>query len=171
MSNTKPRQRLDPSTQAQINQLWAEAERHRTAAKNHASRAEKHRTEAEYLELLASSMYLGIDPPDQPPGRLVKIPDSVRIWREWLGNNGPNVRSDIQLMTRTRFAARAYHHTILWTDDMLGYSDSEFPADQIVRMKLRRTEQGRGGAPTAFFLWSQRHEAMSKYPQRRTGTQ
>jgi hypothetical protein len=98
----------------------------------------------------------------------------VRVWTQWLKENGPAYKSTIHEATGTKFSEHGTPHTIKW-DEGVTSDTLNVPDDMIVRFTGIRT--GRGGAPVIFALWSQRYEVYPKFgvgpvlkPQSNEGT-
>lgn len=86
---------------------------------------------------------------------------SLRIWGEWLAENGPATRQTIMEATGHPLTERALPHTVEW-DDLIDPSDEgAFPATTI--MRLRGVSEGRGAPPVIYFLWSQRFDVLPRF--------
>ncbi len=85
------------------------------------------------------------------------VPRCVRVWAEWLAENGPATRQTITDATDVKFTERGTPHTVLW-DDLRG-ADVDVPPGTIVRFKGVRP-QGRGAGPAIYALWSQRFDVL-----------
>lgn len=81
---------------------------------------------------------------------------SLRIWGEWLAENGPATRQTIMEATGHPLTERALPHTVEWDDLIDPSDDGAFPATTI--MRLRGVAEGRGAPPVIYFLWSQRFD-------------
>jgi hypothetical protein len=90
-------------------------------------------------------------------------PKCLRVWAEYLKENGPSLRQEIQDETGVRFTERATPYTVMWEDEMVTYGDDHFAQDTIVRMRSVRNADGRAGTQTAYFLWSQRFDVFGRF--------
>lgn len=151
-----------------------------TIADHHLNQAAKYRERVEFYQRLANEHHdkalhhlhvfraaMTGDPLpvlDTAPTRV--IPNAVYLWRDWLRNFGPHLRSEVEDAVKVKFNERATPFTLRWSDGMVDLSDDAYPQDQIVKMFVNRDKPGRGGLPTAYFLWSQRHDALAKFPNR-----
>lgn len=90
-----------------------------------------------------------------------KIPKSVVAWTEWLSVNGPGLRQEVEEGAGMKLTDKGYHYTVEWEDRMASLDDDHFPDDQMLRIRTLRS--GRGAAPVAFFLWSQRWDVQDRF--------
>lgn len=85
----------------------------------------------------------------------------VRVWTDWLQENGPELKSVITFKTGVRFKEQGTPYTIKWADYLEDRDTEHVPDDLIVRFPLHR--EGRGGAQVIYALWSQRYDVYPKF--------
>lgn len=106
------------------------------------------------LDQLSASQS-GIAQASRPPVRC------VREWQDWLSDNGPAIKGDIQEATGIKFTERGTPYTVEWTSSLAQEPDDRFAPNTLMKINLK--PDGRGAPPKVYFLWSQRWDVQPKF--------
>jgi hypothetical protein len=118
------------------------------------------------LHLKRMGLYLdqftGLVSPDGRTYRPASNVRCIRVWEEWLTDNGPNTRQHITEATGTKLTERATPHTVLWEPRLETEGDA-IPPNTLTRFNTIRDDGSKGRPPVVYALWSQRYEVRDLF--------